>query len=94
MFENSQDKFALLIRDYQQLFGFSQYNNIYNSYDHIVDLVLSNYIRYNFKKANDPLLYSLISTADWSYLNSFTDVNFACEAFYQHLYSILTSPFH
>jgi hypothetical protein len=129
MFENSQDKFALLIRDYQQLFGFSQYNNIYNSYDRILDLVLStkgcevlrdnvpiveedahhpalivelsynrnnlkkiaghtDYIRYNFKKANYPLLYSLISTADWSYLNSFTDVNLACEAFYQHLYSI------
>jgi hypothetical protein len=101
MFENSQDKFALLIKDYQQLLEFSQYNNIYNSYDRILDLVLStkgcevlrdnvpiveedahrpplivelsyncnnlkkfaghtDYIRYNFKKANYPLLYSLI----------------------------------
>ncbi|XP_063921238.1 uncharacterized protein LOC135136039 [Zophobas morio] len=43
---------------------------------------------YNFKKANFPLLYELITNADWSFLENINNVNLACKKFYDKLYSL------
>lgn len=45
--------------------------------------------RYNFKKANFMNLYESLSSANWSCLYSFNDVNLACSKFYAILYEIL-----
>lgn len=45
--------------------------------------------KYNFRKANFAGLYSTLACTDWSFLDSFKDVNCACESFYSRLYSIL-----
>lgn len=44
---------------------------------------------YNFKKANFHGLYEALLVIDWSFLETFTDVNVACSEFYKMLYSIL-----
>ena len=41
---------------------------------------------YNFKKANYIKLYHLIENFDWSTLQYFSDINLACESFYNTLY--------
>ena len=38
-------------------------------------------VRYNFHRANFPLMYNLLLQADWSPLKEFTDVNDACDNF-------------
>lgn len=43
---------------------------------------------YNFQKANFHCLYNSIMLTDWSFLNIFTDVNLACDKFYEKLTSI------
>lgn len=45
--------------------------------------------RYNFRKANFPVLYDHILNVDWSSLNKYTCVNEACD----HFYSVLCSIF-
>jgi hypothetical protein len=40
---------------------------------------------YNFRKANFPLMYSLLAQLDWSYLYGNTDTDNACRAFYNGL---------
>ena len=47
----------------------------------------SNVKTYNFKKADFPLLYSLLFDIDWSFIENFADVNEACVAFYDKLYT-------
>ncbi|CAH1975592.1 unnamed protein product, partial [Acanthoscelides obtectus] len=42
---------------------------------------------YNFRKANFPQLYNLISDMDWAALDGFHDANEACEFFYNKLYN-------
>ena len=49
----------------------------------------SNNRNYNFYKANYPLLYQLISDADWSILDRVTNVDGAVTEFYNILYNIL-----
>ena len=57
--------------------------------EHFNNFPSSNISRsYNFHKANFNLLYSRLSDCDWSFLNEFTDVNLACKAFYEKVYSI------
>jgi hypothetical protein len=43
---------------------------------------------YNFRRANFPFLYSLLSEVDWSFIYSLHDVNEVCTAFYGKLYSL------
>ena len=43
---------------------------------------------YNFKKANYPALYDSLLQTDWTFLETFQDVNIACDNFYNKLYSI------
>lgn len=45
----------------------------------------SNTKKYNFRKANFPDLYNSLSEIDWSFLFTYTDVNTACNAFYEKL---------
>ena len=45
--------------------------------------------KYNFKKANFPRLYELLIQTDWTFLNKFSEINAACQAFYDALYKIL-----
>ena len=44
--------------------------------------------RYNFRKANFNLLYELIYSQDWSFIDDFSDVNTAIESFYEKLYAL------
>lgn len=44
--------------------------------------------RYNFRRANFPLLYDSILHADWSDLSNFLDVDEMCSSFYNTLYKI------
>ena len=44
--------------------------------------------KYNFRKANFPYLYQLISEVDWSFLNFHSDVNLAVDTFYEKIYEI------
>lgn len=43
---------------------------------------------YNFKRANFPLLYQLLSQTNWNFLLNSTDVSLAVSLFYDHLYNI------
>lgn len=43
---------------------------------------------YNFKKSDFPSLYDCLLNANWSFLDGYTDVDTACDSFYQRLYSI------
>lgn len=40
---------------------------------------------FNFKKANFPLMYEMLTNVDWSFLNNIHDVNDACKQFYERL---------
>lgn len=121
-----------LLKDFMSFFDSSQFNNIFNSYNRLLDLVIANFPctvergaiplvpedayhptlaikfdppslsyqninfptnsqnkSYNFRKANFPLLYQLISETDWGFLAAFTDVNEAVSAMYVKLYGLL-----
>ena len=57
--------------------------------DHVINFPSSSCSKtYNFRKANFNTLYSLLSDCNWSCLNEFTDVNLACKAFYEKLYTV------
>lgn len=43
---------------------------------------------YNFRKANFPALYSSILDSDWSFLNSYSNIDDACDSFYEKLYEL------
>ena len=43
---------------------------------------------YNFRKADFSKLYELIGDFDWEYLKCFSDINEACDYFYNALYTI------
>jgi Reverse transcriptase (RNA-dependent DNA polymerase) len=44
---------------------------------------------YNFRRANIPVLYDMISNIDWTFLDSFSDAEDACVYFYGKLYNVL-----
>ena len=44
--------------------------------------------QYNFKKANFASLYNRLLLTNWNFLLTFADVNLACAAFYEYLYSL------
>lgn len=46
---------------------------------------------YNFAKADFPSLYAAMMAVDWSFLDSFNDVNLASDAFYGKLYILFDS---
>ena len=45
--------------------------------------------KYNFYKANFPLLYQLLVETDWNFLMDMRDVDLAVSAFYKQLYALL-----
>lgn len=45
-------------------------------------------VTYNFRKANFQILYHALLDVDWSFLTSFSDVESACQAFYDKLYQL------
>lgn len=45
-------------------------------------------VRYNFRRANFPLMYDMLFHTDWSFLQAFTDINDACTGFYATLNNI------
>lgn len=47
--------------------------------------------KFNFKKANFPLLYQTLFEADWEFLTHFNEVDAACDSFYRKLNTILTT---
>ena len=66
-----------------------------------IDINLNNFIskeflyngssrKHNFRRANFLLMYEMIQVTDWSYLESFTDINDACE----HFYNIINNIFN
>lgn len=46
---------------------------------------------FNFKRADFVGLYAALSAIDWAFLDSYSDINIACDAFYDRLYNILPS---
>ncbi|GJQ76743.1 hypothetical protein Trydic_g15586 [Trypoxylus dichotomus] len=49
----------------------------------------NNNVSYNFSKANFLSLYSDMLAVDWSFLDEYSDVDVAVEAFYNTLYSVI-----
>lgn len=49
----------------------------------------TNIIHYNFRKANYIDLYQCLAEVNWNFLNDFSDINLACEQFYDKIYEIL-----
>lgn len=45
----------------------------------------------NYRRANFPLMYEMIQVTDWSYLESYTDINDACEHFYDTINNVLNT---
>lgn len=43
---------------------------------------------YNFKKANFPELYNVLSSVDWTFMRNVTSVDYALDMFYNTLYNI------
>lgn len=43
---------------------------------------------YNFSKANFPQLYNSLLGTDWGFLNECSDINLACDKFYNKLYNL------
>lgn len=39
-------------------------------------------MKYNFRRANYPLMHDMLPNTDWSCLKDFSDVNAACDQFY------------
>lgn len=53
------------------------------------DKISNNYHNcYNFRKANFPLMYQMISSIDWTFLEVFLDIEQACTYFYGKLYNV------
>lgn len=46
-------------------------------------------VKYNFRKGNYIQLYARLATKDWSDILSMTDINAACEYFYNELFLLL-----
>lgn len=55
---------------------------------HPLQFRMNNLNSYNFKKANFPLLYNLLQSIDWGFLDQIFDVDNACSAFYDTLHSV------
>ena len=81
------------VRNFSHFHNLSQHSNIPNKLGCTLDLIFSSYDctversenviiqKFNFKRANYPLLCEQLSSQDWSSLDNLKDVNDACSFF-------------